>query len=73
MAIGFLVVGFGTKAGLVPFHAWLPDAHSQSPSPVSALLSGVSIKVAAYALARVMTIFYPQYSGIALLLVILGL
>ena len=72
LAMGFLVVGFGTKAGLVPFHAWLPDAHSQSPSPVSALLSGVSIKVAAYAMARVMTIFYPQYSGVALLLVMIG-
>lgn len=72
LATGFLLVGFGTKAGLIPFHAWLPDAHSQSPSPVSALLSGVSLKVAAYALARTLTIFYPQYSGISLLVVIIG-
>ena len=48
----FALAGYGTKAGLVPFHTWLPDAHSQAPSPVSALLSGVSIMVALYALVR---------------------
>lgn len=40
MAFAFILVGFGTKIGLAPFHAWLPDAHSEAPSPVSALLSG---------------------------------
>ncbi len=40
MAFAFILVGFGTKIGLAPFHGWLPDAHSEAPSPVSALLSG---------------------------------
>jgi hydrogenase-4 component F len=48
----FALAGYGTKIGLVPFHTWLPDAHSQAPSPVSALLSGVSITAALYALIR---------------------
>lgn len=41
MAFVFILIGFGTKAGLVPMHTWLPDAHSEAPSPASALLSGV--------------------------------
>lgn len=52
LAFVFALVGYGTKAGLAPFHTWLPDAHSQAPSPVSALLSGASLVVALYALAR---------------------
>jgi hydrogenase-4 component F len=52
LAFGLLVLGFGTKAGLVPLHSWLPDAHSQAPGPVSALMSGVLLPVAVYALAR---------------------
>lgn len=48
-----LVLGFGTKAGLAPMHAWLPDAHSQAPAPVSALMSGVLLSVAFYAILRV--------------------
>lgn len=52
MAFLFALAGYGTKAGLVPFHTWLPDAHSEAPSPVSALLSGASLAVALYALAR---------------------
>jgi hydrogenase-4 component F len=52
LALALLVVGFGTKAGLVPLHSWLPDAHSQAPAPVSALMSGVLLPVAVYALAR---------------------
>ena len=51
-----LVIGFGTKAGLAPLHAWLPDAHSQAPAPVSALMSGVLISVAFYAILRVKVI-----------------
>jgi hydrogenase-4 component F len=52
--LGFLfaLVGYGTKIGLAPFHTWLPDAHSQAPSPVSAILSGVTLAVALYALIR---------------------
>ncbi|MGZ0153489.1 proton-conducting transporter transmembrane domain-containing protein [Kribbella sp. WER1] len=52
LAFGLLVLGFGTKAGLIPLHSWLPDAHSQAPAPVSALMSGVLLPVAVYALAR---------------------
>ena len=53
LATGMLLSGFGLKAALVPFHAWLPDAHPAAPSPVSAMLSGVLIKVlGAYVLAR---------------------
>ncbi|NKE59904.1 hydrogenase [Lentzea sp. PSKA42] len=56
IAIVLLVLGFGTKAGLAPLHAWLPDAHSQAPAPVSALMSGVLLSVAFYAILRVKVI-----------------
>jgi len=52
LAFVFALAGYGTKAGLVPFHFWLPDAHSQAPSPISSLLSGAALAVALYALAR---------------------
>jgi hydrogenase-4 component F len=52
----FVMVGYGTKAGLAPMHLWLPDAHSQAPTPVSALLSGVLIKCALLAVIRFQTI-----------------
>lgn len=52
LAFIFALAGYGTKAGLVPFHTWLPDAHSQAPSPISSLLSGAALAVALYALAR---------------------
>ena len=52
LAFVFVLVGYGTKAGLAPMHTWLPDAHSEAPSPTSAMLSGVSLKVALYALLR---------------------
>src|SRR5262245_16059156 len=52
LAFAFVLVGYGTKAGLAPMHTWLPDAHSEAPSPTSAMLSGVSLKVALYALLR---------------------
>ncbi|MCJ7751194.1 MAG: oxidoreductase [Armatimonadetes bacterium] len=70
--VAFLVVGFGTKAGIAPFHPWLPDAHAEAPSPVSALLSGVMIKMAAYALARTITIFFPVYDALTVFVVFLG-
>ena len=50
------MVGYGTKAGLAPMHLWLPDAHSQAPTPVSALLSGVLIKCALLGIIRFQTI-----------------
>ena len=48
----FILVGYGTKAGLAPMHTWLPDAHSQAVAPISALLSGVLLKTAIYAILR---------------------
>ena len=56
LAAGLLLLGYGAKAGLVPFHTWLPDAHSQAPAPVSALMSGVLLSVAFYALLRVKSV-----------------
>lgn len=56
LAFVFILVGFGTKAGLAPMHTWLPDAHSQSPSPISALLSGVLLNSAMYAIIRSVSI-----------------
>ncbi len=52
----FVMVGYGTKAGLAPMHLWLPDAHSQAPTPVSALLSGALIKCALLGIIRFQTI-----------------
>jgi len=52
----FIFIGFGTKTGLAPMHTWLPDAHSQAPSPVSALLSGVLLNSAMYAIIRTLAI-----------------
>ena len=56
MATAFLLLGFGAKAGLAPLHAWLPDAHSQAPAPVSALMSGVLLPVAIIQILRVKTV-----------------
>ena len=52
IAFVFLIVGYGTKAGLVPLHNWLPDAHAEGPTPISAVLSGLLLNVALYALIR---------------------
>jgi len=56
LAAGLAVLGFATKAGLAPMHSWLPDAHSEAPAPVSALMSGVLLAVAFYAILRVQAI-----------------
>ena len=62
VAAALFIGGFGLKGALMPFHAWLPDAHPSAPAPISAMLSGVVIKVAGiYALAR---IFYYVFPGI---------
>ncbi len=53
LAFVFLLVGYGTKVGLVPLHQWLPDAHSEGPTPMSAVLSGLLLNVALYAVVRV--------------------
>src|SRR5260370_132204 len=52
VAFIFLFLGYGTKVGLAPLHAWLPDAHAEGPTPISAVLSGLLLNVALYALLR---------------------
>ncbi len=66
------IVAFGTKAGLMPFHVWLPEAHPAAPSHVSALMSGVMIKTGIYGLARVLTMLGPPPLSWGLLLLFLG-
>ena len=53
LAFVFFMVGYGTKVGLVPLHNWLPDAHAEGPTPISAVLSGLLLNVALYAILRV--------------------
>ena len=70
----FILVGFGTKVGFAPMHFWLPDAHSQAPSPISALLSGVLLQTALFGILRVKSIVDivdPGFAG--KLLIIFGL
>ncbi len=67
-----LFIGFGTKAGVIPFHKWLPYAHPASPSPISALMSGVMIKVAIYGLIRFLLLFTEQKLWWGLLILIFG-
>ncbi|HYT57761.1 MAG TPA: hydrogenase 4 subunit F [Verrucomicrobiae bacterium] len=52
LAFVFIIIGYGTKAGLAPMHTWLPDAHSEAPAPISALMSGVLLNVGLYAMLR---------------------
>jgi len=63
MAFAFILVGFGTKIGVAPIHAWLPDAHSEAPSPVSALLSGTLLNTAFLGLIRVQEILLQAGQG----------
>jgi hydrogenase-4 component F len=63
LAFVFILVGYGTKAGLAPMHTWLPDAHSQAPSPVSGLLSGVLLKCALVALLRMSVLTDASVGG----------
>jgi len=60
LAFIFVIVGYGTKAGLAPLHSWLPDAHSQAPTPVSALLSGILLNTAFYGILRFLSIVQPS-------------
>jgi hydrogenase-4 component B len=66
------VIGFGTKAGLMPFHVWLPEAHPAAPSHVSGLMSGVMIKTGIYGIARVLLFLGPPRLSWGLLLLALG-
>ena len=79
MAFVFLLVGYGTKAGLAPMHTWLPDAHSEAPAPISAMMSGVLLSVGLYAVVRYKTVLdlavgpaFAQRLLLALALVSLG-
>lgn len=67
------LIGFGAKAGFVPFHVWLPEAHPAAPSHVSALMSGVMIKMGLYGLLRVLTFLGPPAPGWGLALAGVGL
>jgi hydrogenase-4 component F len=75
VAFIFILVGYGTKAGLAPMHTWLPDAHSQAVAPISALLSGVLLKTAIYAILRygIIVIKGVGFAYFGNLMVLLGL
>ncbi len=73
-ALCLFIVGFSLKAALVPFHAWLPDAHPSAPAPISAMLSGILIKtLGVYALSRVVFNVFGISVSVGWLLIILGL
>ena len=63
--IGLLIMGFGIKAGMAPVHVWLPRAHPVAPTPASALLSGVMIKVGAFGIIRVVSSYYFPSKALA--------
>lgn len=68
-----IVTGFGIKAALIPFHAWLPDAHSSAPSPISAMLSGVLIKaVGVYVIIRLFFNMFQLDGGLAIVITVIG-
>jgi len=71
----FLLLGYGTKVGLVPLHAWLPDAHAEGPTPISAVLSGLLLNVALFAVLRFKSIMSANPAALAPgpLMVALGL
>lgn len=62
VAFVLLLVGYGAKVGFVPLHTWLPDAHSQAPSPVCALLSGIETSVVLYVILRLRNVFAADHS-----------
>jgi hydrogenase-4 component F len=65
VAFVFLMLGYGTKVGLAPLHAWLPDAHAEGPTPISAVLSGLLLNVALYALLRFKMLLAANPAAIA--------
>ena len=73
-ALCLFIAGFGLKAALVPFHAWLPDAHPSAPAPISAMLSGVLIKaLGVYALARIVFNVFGVFESMSWILITLGI
>jgi hydrogenase-4 component F len=75
VAFVFLLLGYGTKVGLVPLHAWLPDAHAEGPTPISAVLSGLLLNVALYAVLRFKLLLAATPGAVAPgpLMIVLGL
>lgn len=73
MAFILFLFGFGSKAGLVPLHVWLPEAHPQAPSHISALMSGVMLKVALYGFLRIIGMFPIMPSWFGMTVLVLGL
>jgi len=75
VAFVFLLLGYGTKVGLAPLHAWLPDAHAEGPTPISAVLSGLLLNVALYAVLRFKLLLAANPGAIATgpLMVAMGL
>ena len=65
LAFVFLLLGYGTKVGLVPLHAWLPDAHAEGPTPISAVLSGLLLNVALFAVLRFKSIMSANLAALA--------
>ena len=65
VAFVFLLLGYGTKVGLAPLHAWLPDAHAEGPTPISAVLSGLLLNVALYAVLRFKLLLAANPAAIA--------
>jgi hydrogenase-4 component F len=65
LAFVFLLLGYGTKVGLVPLHAWLPDAHAEGPTPISAVLSGLLLNVALFAVLRFKTVMSANPAALA--------
>lgn len=73
LAVAFLVAGFATKAGLVPFHAWLPDTHTPVPGAVSALFSALMVDLGVIALARLSLQIFPELHPLRAILTCVGL
>ncbi len=72
LATAIMLVGVATKAGLVPMHAWLPDAHSKAPAPIIALLSGVLVSCSLYAIVRTLTVAEALGAGTTFHQLLLG-
>src|SRR6476660_3928113 len=75
VAFIFLFLGYGTKVGLAPLHAWLPDAHAEGPTPISAVLSGLLLNVALYALLRFKMVLAanPETLDVGAIMITLGI
>jgi multicomponent Na+:H+ antiporter subunit D len=73
IALALVVAGFATKAGLVPFHGWLPDAHTAAPGPVSAMFSGLMVNLGIVAIGRIVLQLYGSFEGSDVLGLLMGL